>query len=338
MKELSAIQIPHGLADPLGGFAYVSGPQGLIYRLDLVSGETQASTNFPGSPLAIFDDMLIAWAHDPDIPNTVRLLAFSLQKDILSPIWEQTIELPTWVEVSSPEPERFGLKVEIRGDELVVNWEAHSRYVGGPPPPPGIEASETRDASGVVHIDPNTGTILQDEQKSLALVTEQALPDLPTNWKIVPYLQGESWVTKSWLVNSEEAFLARTAGEPGIFLIRRIPGSAAIPVEIRLTEDPAAVASVNPDGKFVFIHEPGSDTPSWLVYSVETNELISSLPFDPGTQGLSLVGDQVLYLVTQERGPSLNRSLNSRDLQTGQLMWSFPLEEEATVTPPPPPP
>lgn len=338
MKDLSALRIPRGLADPRGEFAFVEGPRGLIYQLDLESGDVQARTNFHGSPLAIYAGALIGWTQAPGLPNVVRLFSAFPQNDLLSPTWEQDIRLPAWVDVGSSEPERFDLVAEIRDEQLVVTWEARTRYPGGAPPPPGIEAAETRDAGGAVYLDPETGRVLREEHRALRPGAPLPLPDLPANRRIVPYLQNGSWFTQPWSVNSEEAFLVASTQEPGISLVRREPGIPVRQVEIRLAEDPAAQAAVTPGGTFVFVHEPGSDPPAWLVYSVQTGQLIASLPFDSGTQGVSVVGDKVLYLVIHERGPTRRTSLRSRHLRTGQVMWSFTLGEEATRTPPPPPP
>jgi hypothetical protein len=344
MNDLSAIQIPRGLADPHGKFAYVVGPQGLIYRLDLKTGKNQAYTKDPGTPLAIQDEMLIGWAPSQGTSNAVRLFAVVQDGDVLDLVWEQALALPTWVEVGSLEPDRFSLEAEILDEELVVTWQARSRYAGGAPPSPEVEAAETRDASRIVYINPKTGTVLREEHKDSVALTQEPLPDLPANWSIVPYLQGESWATRPWSVNAGNAFLVKTAGEPGILLVRREAGNAARTVETRLTQDPAAVASVTPDGKFVFIHEARNDPASWHVYSGRDGERIAKLPFDPGTQGVSVVGEQVLYLVIQEQGQARPTSLRSRELHTGQEMWSFTIEDGAARTPPkprggtPPPP
>jgi hypothetical protein len=338
MTELSGIQIPKGLADPDGKVAYVVGPQALIHRLDLKSGKSQAHTTFAGSPLAIQGETLIAWTRAAESSNAVRLLAVTPQMGILRPVWEQTIELPAWVEVDSPEAERFNMQAEIQDEELVVTWQARSRYTGGAPPPADVESSETRQASKDMHIDPESGSVLKEEQREIVPVTETSLPSLPSDRSIVPYLQGEAWATHPWTINTGDAYLVRIIGEPGILLVRREPGSAAGPLEIRLTGDPTAVAAVTPDSKFIFIHETRNDPASWLVFSAVDGEIIAKIPFDSGAQGVSVVNDQVLYLVMQEDGLTRRSSLHSRDLHTGEKMWSFALEDEISTTAPPPPP
>jgi len=336
--EHAAIKIPRGLADPHGEFAFVRGPQGLIYRLDIKSGETLARTNNPGLPLAIYADQLIGWALAPGSNSALRLFAVVMQGNILSLIWEQLLTLPAWVELDSFESDWFTLQAEFQDEKLLVTWSAQSRYAGGAPPPPGLEVTETRIASKVVHIDPKTGIVLSEEERALTPITGRLFPAMAQNWRVVPYLCGEAWATQPWSIDSEEAFLIKINGEPGILLVRRESASAAEPVVLRLTEDPTAIASVTPGGELVFILEGEDDAPTWVVYSVKTGQRLSMLPYDSGTQGVAVVKEQVLYLVTQEFGPTRRSSLRCRDMQTGKLMWSFTLEEETISMAPPPPP
>ena len=144
MIEHSALRIPHGIADPEGNVAYVVGPQGHIHCLDLGNGEVLARTDFPGSPLTIDRGAFIGWRPAPDQPNAVRLFAAVRQGNVLRLKWEETLQLPDWVEIGSLEPNRFTLEAAIQSRLVVVTWEAHSRYRGGAPPPPQVEEAETR--------------------------------------------------------------------------------------------------------------------------------------------------------------------------------------------------
>jgi hypothetical protein len=336
MIEHSALRIPHGIADPEGNVAYVVGPEGLIHCLELGSGEILARTDFPASPLTIDRGTLIGWRPAPGQPNAVRLFAAVRQGNVLRMKWEKTLYLPDWVEVDSLEANRFTLEATIESKLVVVTWEAHSRYRGGAPPPPQVEEAATHEERRTVRLDPETGAAVGQERTEPALsLEEQVLPEVPPTMRIVPYRSGTSWVTQSWRVGSADAFLARTVKEPGIVLVRHDPAGAAGPSEIRLTNDPAAEAAVTPDGRMVFIHEPGGDAPAWHVFSAETGDRITRLPFDPGTEGVAVVNDQVLYLVVKDRGGTRRRSLRSRNLQTGEAMWSFLLSEETLRAPPP---
>ncbi len=335
MIERSAFQIPHGLADPAGDVVYVVGPQGLIHCLDPGSGEVLVRTEFPGSPLTIDRGVLFGWTPASDRPKAVRLFAAVRQGDVLRPKWEKALQLPDWVEVASPEPNRFRLDAEIQGRLVVVTWEAHSRYRGAAPPPPQVEEAATHDERRTVRLDPETGAAVGQEQAELIQSPEQALPEVPPTRRIMPYRSGTSWFTRSWRVGSADVFLARTADEPGIVLVRRNSSGATGPGEIRLTSDPAASAAVTPDGSLVFIHEPGGDAPAWYVFSAETGERITRLPFDSGTEGVAVVNNRVLYLVVEDLGTTRRWSLRCRNLDTGEALWSHLLGEESVTLPPP---
>jgi hypothetical protein len=226
------------------------------------------------------------------------------------------------------------LEAEIQGGLVVVTWEAHSRYQGGAPPPPQVEEAATRDERRIVRLDRETGAVMGQERAELAPSPEPALPELPPTSRMVPYRSGTSWATQSWRAGSADVFLVRTAEEPGIVLVRRDSGGADGSGEIRLTSDPAAEATLTPDGRLVFIHEPGGDAPAWHVFSTETGEPITRLPFDSGTEGVAVVNDRVLYLVVEDLGTTRRRSLRCRNLHTAEAMWSQLLSEEARKAPP----
>ena len=129
--------------------------------------------------------------------------------------------------------------------------------------------------------------------------------------------------------------MVRTADNPGIVLWLKKKGSADS--EIRLSDNPRAAATVTLDGEFIFIQEPGVTESTWQVFTTATGLRVASLPFDPGTAGLSVVKDLVLYEVHVDAAGMRRRTLRCRNLRTGKPLWSFELAEEAVRTPPPPP-
>ena len=192
MIEHSAVNIPHGIADPEGNVAYVVGPEGLLHCLELGTGEILARTGFSASPLTIDRGTLIGWRPATGQPNTVRLFAAVRQGNVLRLKWEETLELPDWVEVDSLEPNRFTLEATIEGKQVVVTWEAHSRYRGGAPPPRQVEEAATHDEHRTLRLDPETGAAVGQEQAEPALsLEEQVLPELPPTMRIaLPVTRG----------------------------------------------------------------------------------------------------------------------------------------------------
>ena len=338
MTEHSAAQVPCGYADPEEEVAYIVGPQGRIHLLDLTSGETMARTEFAGTPLTIGDGVLIGWAPAPDQHNAVRLFALVQDGDVLRPKWETELQLPDWVETVSSEPNAFMLQAEIEKERVAVTWGAHARYRGGAPPPPRVEEAATHEERRTLQLDCQTGKLVGKEHVEAAPRPEQALPALTPDRRLVPYFSGTSRLTRPWRAGLAESFLVKTGREPEIVLVRESIGRKAGPVEIRLTEDPAAEAAVTPDGGLIFIHEPAGITPVWHVFSAETGERIASLPFDAGTRGVAVVNERVLYLVVEEHGTVRRWSLRCRNLHTTEAMWSYFLKEDVRSKAPPLPP
>ena len=329
-----AALIPYGLADVESGVLYVEGVDGYLECLNTSSGELLARTEFAAKALAVWEGHVAGW-RGVGQPNGLEVFAAQRQGRILSPVWGRTLELPDWVETGSAEPNRFTLEAEVRGRVVAVTWEAHARYEGGAPPPPRVEERETHDERRTIRLDQKNGAILGEDGSESAPRLEQNLPELPPTRRIEPYRQGTSWVTGSWRVSSVEAFLAKSVKEPGILLILREPVRGSGSREIQLSGAAAATAAVTPDGRLVFVHEPGTDELSWHVFSAETGARVNRLPFDAGTEAVAVVNGRVLYVVVEDIGTKHRRSLRCRDLHTAEAKWSHLLSEEVRKAPPP---
>ena len=334
----SGSQIPFGLADTRENLAYVVGEQGLINCLDIDSGKVLARTEFPGEPLAIEGGKLVGWGPVPDRPDTIQVFAAVRRGNVLSPIWEYMLDLPSWVDVRSTEPNRFTLEAEIERTELVITWEAHSRYEGGAPPPPEVEKAHTRDERRIIRLGLESGESTSEKEVELDPSLPQAIAELPLNKRIVPYRLGATWVTHPWRQGSSEALLVSGEDAPGIVLVRHNQEGTASPFEVRLTDHAEAEAAVTPDGNFVLIREASEGVSAWRVFSTVTGEQIASLPFELGTEGVAIVKDKVLYTIIEDDGRTIRRSLRCRTLDDAEVKWSLLLSEEARKAPRPPAP
>lgn len=333
VSKHSILRIPYGIADSKDFIAYIVGPQGIIQCLNLQDGEIVARTDFPGFPLTIDRGTLVGWMRVPEQSGAIRLFAAIRQGSVLELKWKEEIQLPDWVEVDSPNSDGFTIDAAVENGMVVVTWEAHSRYRGAAPPPPHVEEAETHDMRGTASLDSETGTIVDREQVQMAPAPTPTLPELPPRRQILPYRSNTSWETRMWRVGSSYVCLAREVGGPGILLVRYSQGADG-PVEIRLTDHPSVEAAVTPDGSTIFIHEIGGDEPTWHAFAADTGEQIASIPFDPGTQGVALVSDLVLYLVVEDLGMTRRRWLRCRNLHTSEAMWSHLLAKEEKRAPP----
>lgn len=329
-------QIPYGLADLQGGFLYIEGADRHLECLDIVSGEVLARTEFPGRALAMSEGHIIGWSIGTPQPHTLNLFKVRRRGAVLSPVWQQTIDLPDWVDILSSEREAFTLCADV-GDEVVITWEAHSRYNGGASPSSRVEIAQTHDECRLIRIDIDSGEIVSEEpgefEPEQIDYVVKALP-------LVPYRSSGLWVNRPWRVGPREALLLRASDTPGIVLRHRDLFGAATEADIPLTTDAATESAVTPDGSLILAHEPDLAPGDWKVFSSETGEQIASLPYENGTEGVAVIGPRVLYVVTesQEESPMGRRFLRCRDLESGALRWSHLLSETQLRPPPPPRP
>ncbi len=331
----SNIWLPSGIVDPIEEIAYVVAKQGRIFCLALDTAEILASTDVASIPLTVAQGFLIGWSHAPQRSNEIRIFAASRRENVLAPQWEKALQLPEWVDLTSAEPDSFKLEAEIRPRCITVTWEAHARYHGGAPPSPEFENAARHDERHILELNREDGATIGHERIEPEPSQAPTLPKLRPETQIVPYRRGTAFATQSWRAATVNACLIKRADDPGIVLWIQEKGGADS--EIRLSDNPKAAATITLDGKLIFIQEPRATDTAWQVFSTTTGERIASLPFDPGTAGLSVVKDLVLYEVRVDAAGLSRRTLRCRNLRNGKALWSFVLAEEAMRTPPPPP-
>lgn len=331
----SPVRIPHGIVDTHADVAYVVGKEGRTFCLSLGTGEVLASTDHASIPLATDKGMLIGWSYTPHRPNEIHLFSAARQGRVLLPRWEQALQFPEWVDLRSPEPENFMLDAEIREGRVILTWEAHARYRGGAAPSVEVEKAAIRDERQTIEFDGKDGAITGKHRDEPVPPLKRITPRLKPNTKIVSYRSGTTWETQRWRAGAVNACLIRTADEPGIVLLHQ--DASGTETQIRLTGNPQSVAAVTLDGRFIFIHESEGAESAWEMFSAETGARTASLGFDPGTGGVSVVKNSVLYEVGEAVKGMRRRTLRCRNLLTGKQMWSFVLDEEAVRAAPPPP-
>ena len=71
---------------------------------------------------------------------------------------------------------------------------------------------------------------------------------------------------------------------------------------------------------------------TWSVFDVATGKLIARMPYEPGTQSVSVLGDRAYCLVAGGVPGALDRpfisprKLKAIDLRTGKAIWERPVE------------
>lgn len=335
MTTPSTIRIPRGIVDAQSNLAYVVGKEGRIFCLSLDTGEVLASTDNALVPVVINAGILIGWSYTPHRPNEIQLSSVVRKGRVLRLQWEQTLPLPEWVDISSPEPDSFMLEAEFRQDHVIITWEAHVRYRGGAAPSVEVEKAAKHDERQTLELDGKNGEITGKQCVKPAPRLERVTPQLEPKTKIVPYRSGTTRDTHTWRVGAINACLIRTADEQGIVLLHQ--DGVGSKKEIRLTSNSKAVATVTLDGSLIFIHDPDETESTWQVFFTETGKQLADFGFDPGTEGVSVVKDCVLYVVSEDVKGENRRTLRCWNVSTGKPMWSFVLNEEAVRVAPPPP-
>jgi outer membrane protein assembly factor BamB len=330
-----SIRIPRGIVDTRAEVAYVAGRDGRIVCLSLETGDVLASTDRASLPLAVDKGMLIGWSYGSHRPNVIHLFSAARQGRVIPVQWEQTLELPEWVDPRSPEPESFMLAADIREDRVIITWEAHARYRGGAAPPVEVEKAALYDERQIIELDGKDGTYVGKPRVEPLPPTEPATPPPKPGTTVVSYRSGTTWETQRWRAGAVDACLIAKPSEPGIVLL--IEAGLGAEAQIRLTGNPNAVAAVTLDGSLIFIHDPDQTERVWQVFSAETGARIPSLGFDPGSEGVSVVNDSIFYVVREVVKGKRRRTLRCRNVPTGKPVWSFLLDEEAVKPAPPPP-
>jgi hypothetical protein len=147
-----------GVADPAGKVGYVPSTEGGIEALDLATGKVLWSIAGVPQPLLATAERLYAQEPIKGKANQVRLAVFDTQNGKrLSE--SQPISFPDWVVVGVTYGRSFASTARLRGDELLLVWQARAWYAGGAAPRPEIEKAARKSAGGVARIDIESGKV-----------------------------------------------------------------------------------------------------------------------------------------------------------------------------------
>jgi hypothetical protein len=106
---------------------------------------------------------------------------------------------------------------------------------------------------------------------------------------------------------------------------------------------------VQPDGRYLFVHQalvkeqlPPGDY-AWWIFSLETGRQVGKIPFEGGTQGLSVLGPRVFVVAAApakrprpgEFARTEPRVLRALALPDGKRLWERPIEPMRRMIPPP---
>ncbi len=179
------IPFPNGVSDPDGKVGYVANGAGGIAALDLLTGKTLWSSDEASRPLLVAKNRLIAESVESTSRNIFQISVIDTkQKGKL--LYHASVPFPSWVEIAAANNNEFSMDVTLNDNcVVVIRWQAQSRYKGGAPPPEQIEQRDAKNASGVVHIDLETGKVESLNTPHTTNQTTASLSD-QSSWRFEP--------------------------------------------------------------------------------------------------------------------------------------------------------
>jgi hypothetical protein len=121
-------------------------------------------------------------------------------------------------------------------------------------------------------------------------------------------------------------------------VLRRWDVTTGKPAEpIPLLVGPSLRAMVAADARTVLVRPyPDEESPTpvddrWHIFSSATGKLVGKIPFDPGTQSVTAVGDfayvvlRVLRGETETTPAELRRTLRAVEIKSGKVLWEHTL-------------
>ncbi|MEQ9667973.1 hypothetical protein [Coleofasciculus sp. G2-EDA-02] len=352
--QLQQVFIPGGIADTTGKFGCIQNEEGGTDCIDLTNGHLISRINRISKPLLIRDQKLIIWSPNLENHNVLHLFTALIQKgqESLRPM--QSVSLPEWCDATSTDSLDFQLQASAEDNQLVIQWQARSRYKGGAPPPQYIIEQLSKDAAGTVRIDINTGKIISRNFQEITPEKNILQDDFELFARTIPYKQGFEWYNKPWTVGEHEFVLLseNAKGQPGIYLLKRDAINRREQNITKLLEKSAISSEIElnltPDGRYLFAVLADSDSAeksqsSWYIFSVTSGERVSVISYEPGTEYISVIDGKIFYLVEQftPQGEQTHwcKILKSRDLRTGKIVWFRTLidryEKSDYFSPPP---
>jgi hypothetical protein len=337
-EKASFAALPGGVADPAGKVGYVQAPAGGVDALDLATGKVQWQVAETCKPLALSGDRLICQAPEKGKANAVRILVLDTKDRGKVLKRSDAVLFPDWVSVGTTYGRSFVAHARLDGKgTLALHWEARAFYAGGARPTPEIERAARKHATGVARIDLSSGRVEKDEGK-MEKEPEIPLPGGLEGVKPAQLWTGSEWVARPLRVGKKAVALIKSqAGAlQKLELVAWDPATGKLDPKVQLMQGKELWPQLSEDRRYVFVHQalvkeqlPPGDY-AWWVFSLETGKQVAKLPFEPGSQGLTVIGPRAYYSVGAQRigprpgGPGMfkqSRLLKAVEIATGRQLW-----------------
>ena len=144
--RVKPVAFPDGVASADGSVGFLELRTGGVMALELDSGNELWTASLDARPRLALTAELIVQDRGRSQGNVLQLAILNVRRGVVDRDLDPVV-LPEWVSVSDPE-QSFHVDFAAEGEVLVISWRAESRYKGGAPPPPEIEARARRNPTG----------------------------------------------------------------------------------------------------------------------------------------------------------------------------------------------
>ncbi len=335
-RESNYFPIPRGVVDIENAIGWIANQNAGIDGIDINTGKKVVTTQLASQPLVIIGHCLIALKSVADQTNALEFILLNTRDS--EPVIVQTkiVEFPDWVLTSTASGSQFRYYILPGSDSIIFKWEASSRYRGGAYPSAQIKKKFTNDAQGDIKIDLKSDNMTIERSVSH---TDEYSTDQLSN----PYLRDDRWHSKPWRVGNKSAKLVvNQQGHDQVLSLNvsDLTDSANLQ-SIELIQANATTSLVTSDGRHIFVREDSSQSLSatgkhnWKVFSLEKAKEISNVSISEDARMLSIVGNQLYYLIDKPESESaVSITLESIDISSNKLIWSYPLQTRQLNLPP----
>jgi hypothetical protein len=333
------ILLPCGIADPAGRTGFFASAAGGIEAIDLRTGEVLWDTPEAQRPLVVLGTRLLAQAGVQR--NRLRILVFDLTQNGHCVLESDPVILPDWVVTADAPGRSFDAHWHLDRNHLVLSWQAAAWYAGAARPTARQEEAAHKRASGTASINLDTGQVEQGPAPARAVERSASLP---------PELEKKAVRWQGVVGGVRGAVLLEDAGPEQALVLHAWDSNGKEVGAHELLRGKRLLLQPTLDGHHLCFRDAGAapdeknlgkDRPEhhWLVLSLDRPDAVASLPFEPGTQAVAVLGSRAYYCVSgQVRGhmdrPLVQpRTVKAYDLKAGKVLWQRPVAAKLLALP-----
>jgi hypothetical protein len=355
--------LPKCVIDPSTEKLYVANPAGGIDALNQATGQCLWSTGAASVPLALSGGILAAQASAEGPSLKVAVLDVTREGKLLSV--SDPVVFPDWVSVPPALGKSFQAEGRIEEGDLLLEWEANSRYARGIPPsgPTGRgrdpEDPFKKDAAGVARISLKTGSVSMLPPDKPLPIPAVRLPKELLHCSVEASLPQR---TRDGLVISGDILVGleiQRTGEPAPprkqataketlshLLLRRWKLADGEPLEpVELSSGVSFSATLLPREGYILVspatQEPVPAENCFQVLSLQSGRPVGQFPNLSHLRGRAVVGTRAYAIVEDTRvrgnGPvhTFPRTLKAFDLESARPLWERAIAGSLWIEHPP---